>query len=83
MHKLGVDGSVKILLIVEKTRACQKSRQIADEPVVAVIAQLSALGFVVSQHRSPGKVLAGRLPVEKLADLANISAVHFALPVRR
>ncbi|HWY20430.1 MAG TPA: VIT domain-containing protein [Candidatus Acidoferrum sp.] len=48
----------------------------------SVIAQLSALGFVKSQSRSRGKVLAGRLPVEKLADLVKISAVHFVSPVR-
>ncbi len=48
-----------------------------------VVAQLTALGFVMSQPRSHEKVLVGRLPVAKLADLAKINAVRFVSPVRR
>jgi Ca-activated chloride channel family protein len=49
-----------------------------------VVAQLTALGFVMSQpRRSHEKVLVGRLPVAKLADLVKINAVRFVSPVRR
>ncbi len=48
-----------------------------------VIAQLTALGFVVSQHRPHEKMLVGHVPVEKLTDLAKIPAVHFISPIRR
>jgi len=41
------------------------------------------LGFTTSQARPKDKVLVGHLPVDKLADLAKISAVRFASPVRR
>jgi len=49
----------------------------------AVLEQLNALGFITSHARQKDKVLVGRLPTEKLADLAKISAVRFASPVRR
>jgi hypothetical protein len=52
----------------------------ATDPVVA---QLTALGFVESRPRSHERVLVGRLPVAKLADLAKINAVRFVSPLRR
>ena len=52
----------------------------ASDPVIA---QLAAVGFVVSLPRSHEKVLVGRLPVAKLADLVKIDAVRFVSPVRR
>jgi hypothetical protein len=52
----------------------------ASDPVIA---QLTAVGFVVSQPRAHEKVLIGRLPVAKLAELVKISAVRFVSPVRR
>jgi hypothetical protein len=49
----------------------------------AVLEQLKALGFTTSQARPKEKVIVGHLPVEKLADLAKISAVRFASPAKR
>jgi Ca-activated chloride channel family protein len=49
----------------------------------AVLEQLKALGFTMSQARSREKVFVGHLPADKLADLAKISAVRFVSPVRR
>jgi Ca-activated chloride channel homolog len=49
----------------------------------AVLEQLKALGFTTSQARPKEKVVVGHLPAEKLADLAKISAVRFAFPVKR
>lgn len=48
----------------------------------AVLEQLKALGFTTSQTRSKQKVLVGRIAVEKLQDLAKITAVRFASPLR-
>jgi hypothetical protein len=49
----------------------------------AVLDQLKAFGFTTSKAVHGEKALVGRLPVEKLADLARISAVRFVSPVRR
>jgi Ca-activated chloride channel family protein len=49
----------------------------------AILDQLKALGFTTSQARPKEKVLVGRLPAEKLTDLAKISAVRFVSPIRR
>ncbi len=47
-----------------------------------VLEQLKALGFTTSQSRPKEKVIVGHLPAEKLAELANMSAVRFVSPVR-
>jgi Ca-activated chloride channel homolog len=49
----------------------------------AILDQLKALGFTTSQAHPGEKTLAGRLPAEKLANLARINAVRFISPVRR
>ena len=48
----------------------------------AVLDQLKALGFTISHVRPKEKVVIGRLPIEKLADLVRITALRFASPVR-
>jgi len=48
----------------------------------AVLDQLKALGFTISQVRPKEKTVVGRLPVEKLAALVRITALRFASPVR-
>ncbi len=48
----------------------------------AVLDQLKALGFTISQVRPKEKIVVGRLPIEKLADLVRITALRFASPVR-
>jgi hypothetical protein len=68
--KLVKDGSVEVQL------------WLADDST-AILDQLKAVGFTASQLRQGEKALVGRLPAEKLADLARISAVRFVSPVRR
>jgi hypothetical protein len=48
-----------------------------------VIDKLKTLGLSVSQNRRKEKVVIGRLPIEKLADLAKLTAVRFVAVVRR
>lgn len=48
-----------------------------------VLDQLKAMGFTLSQAHTGKKTLVGRLPAEKLADLARMSTVRFVSPVRR
>lgn len=48
----------------------------------AVLEQLKALGLKISQVRPNEKIVVGRLPIEKLADLVKITALRFASPVR-
>ena len=49
----------------------------------AVLEQLKALGFTTSETRPKEKVIVGHMPVEKLTDLAKISAVRFVSPVMK
>jgi hypothetical protein len=49
----------------------------------AVLEHLKAIGFTVSQARPKERVMIGHLPLDKLADLAKISAVRFVSRVRR
>jgi Ca-activated chloride channel family protein len=67
-------------LVTDDTLELQLWLADASDPVIA---QLTAVGFVLSQPRSHEKVLVGRLPVAKLADLVKINAVRFVSPVRR
>jgi hypothetical protein len=48
-----------------------------------VLDRLKALGFTISEVRPKEKVVVGRLPAERLAELAKMSPVRFASPVRR
>jgi hypothetical protein len=68
--KLVQDGSVEVQLWL-------------TDDSTAVLDQLKAFGFTTSKAVHGEKALVGRLPVEKLADLARISAVRFVSPVRR
>jgi hypothetical protein len=68
--KLVKDGTVEVQLWL-------------TDDSTAVLDQLKALGFTTSQALHGEKALVGRLPAEKLAALAKISAVRFASPVRR
>jgi hypothetical protein len=68
--KLVKDGSVEVQLWL-------------TDNSTAALDQLKALGFTTSQARHEKKALVGRLPAEKLADLARIGAVRFVSPVRR
>jgi hypothetical protein len=67
-------------LVTDDTLELQLWLADASDPVIA---QLTAVGFVVSQPRSHEKALVGRLPVSKLVDLVKIDAVRFVSPVRR
>ncbi|HWZ84164.1 MAG TPA: VIT and VWA domain-containing protein [Terriglobales bacterium] len=49
----------------------------------AVLEQLRTAGFAASQDRPKEKVVAGTIPVDKLADLAKIGAVRFISRARR
>ena len=49
----------------------------------AVLEQIKALGFKMSEGPAKGKVIVGQMPVGKLVDLAKISNMQFASPVRR
>jgi hypothetical protein len=68
--KQAKDGTVELQLFLTDDSA-------------TVIDKLKALGLSVSQNRRKGKVVIGRLPVEKLADLAKLTAVRFVAVVRR
>ncbi|HXM11021.1 MAG TPA: VIT and VWA domain-containing protein [Terriglobales bacterium] len=68
--KLVKDGSVEVQLWL-------------TDDSTAVLDQLKALGFTTSKALHREKALVGRLPAEKLSDLAKISAVRFVSPVRR
>ncbi len=67
--KLASDGTVELQLWLTDDSS-------------AVLEQLKAVGFTTSQTRSKEKVLVGRIAVEKLQDLAKITAVRFASPLR-
>jgi hypothetical protein len=45
--------------------------------------QLKALGFSLSQEPTTKKMLAGRLPIDRLPALAKLDAVRFIAPLRR
>ena len=66
--KLASDGTVELQLWLTDDSS-------------AVLEQLKALGFATTQTRSKEKVLVGRIAVEKLPDLAKITAVRFASPL--
>jgi Ca-activated chloride channel family protein len=68
--KLVKDGSVEVQLWL-------------TDDSTAVLDLLKALGFTASEACHGEKAFVGRLPAEKLADLAGISAVRFVSPVRR
>jgi len=57
---------------------------LADE-TGAVLAQLEALGFKTSldRRKEKEKMIVGKIPVEKLAELVRIGAVRFVSPPRR
>jgi hypothetical protein len=46
----------------------------------ATMAQLKALGFEIILDPQSGKVVIGRLPLEKLAALAEIKEVRYVAP---
>jgi Ca-activated chloride channel family protein len=48
-----------------------------------VLDRLKALGFTISHARPKEKVVVGHVPAERMAELAKMSAVRFASPVRR
>jgi Ca-activated chloride channel family protein len=62
--KLAKDGTIEIQLFLTD-----------DSP--AVIEQIEALGLSVSQDRPKEKAVIGRIPVGKLANLANVRSVRF------
>jgi Ca-activated chloride channel homolog len=68
--KLAEDGIVEIQLFLTE-----------DSP--AVIEQIEALGFSVSQDRPKERIVIGRVPMGKLAKLANVQTVRFITVVRR
>ena len=68
--KSALDGIIEIQLFLTE-----------DSP--AVLDQLKALGLRVSKDRPKEKVLIGRLPVDKLVDLAKMERVKFITRVRR
>ena len=51
-----------------------------NEKTPEIIAQLKALGFEVIAEPNGSKLLIGRLPVDKLAALAELKFVRFAAP---
>jgi hypothetical protein len=53
------------------------------EDTAAVIDQLKALGLSGAQERTKEKIIIGRLPLDKLTELAKMDAVIFLAPVRR
>jgi len=53
------------------------------EDSAPVMEQLNALGFATTQDHALAKILTGRFPAEKLADLVKLSAVQFVSAVRR
>jgi len=67
--KLAKDGTMEVQLWL-------------NDDSSAVLDQLKALGFTISQVRPKEKTVVGRLPVEKLAALVRITALRFASPVR-
>jgi hypothetical protein len=46
----------------------------------ATLAQLRALGLEILLDPKAGKVIIGRLPIEKLAALAELKAVRYVAP---
>jgi len=48
----------------------------------AVLEEIKKLGLTGSQAPTKEKVIVGKLPAEKLGDLAKISAVRFVSPLR-
>jgi Ca-activated chloride channel family protein len=67
--KLAPDGTVKVQLFL------------TQDPAVA-IEQLKAAGLTVSRIRQKEKAVIGRLPLDKLAELAKLETVKFIAPVR-
>ena len=55
---------------------------LTDDPA-SVMEQLKAAGLQVSQIRATEKVIAGRLPLDKLIELLRVASVKFVAPVRR
>jgi Ca-activated chloride channel homolog len=68
--KLAEDGTVEIQLFL-------------TDASPAVIREIEGLGFSVSQDRAQKKMVIGRIPLEKLAELANVQMVRFMTMVRR
>jgi len=67
--KLAADGTVEVQLFL-----IQNSEQVMN--------QLIALGLLSSQDKK-GKSIIGRLPVDKLVEIAKLDAVQFIAPARR
>ena len=68
--KLAPDGTIEIQLFLTEDQA-------------AVAEQLKTSGFVLSQTRQKEKVVVGRVPIEKLLELARMEAVRFIASVRQ
>ena len=52
-----------------------------DSP--AFLERIKALGFVAAQNQPKRRAITGRLPIEKLAELAKLDAVRFISPMRQ
>jgi hypothetical protein len=68
--KAAPDGKIQIRLFLT-----------GDSPVV--VDQLKALGLEIAQVREKERTIIGRLPIEKLTDLAKMEAVKFVTQVSR
>jgi Ca-activated chloride channel homolog len=64
------DGTVELQLFLK-------------EDTAAVIDKLKALGLSGAQERTKEKMIVGRLPLDKLTEVAKMEAVVFVTPVRR
>lgn len=68
--ELAADGTIEIQLFL------------ADDPA-AVVDRLKAAGLLVSAMGPKQKMVVGRVPIDKLLDLARMDTVKFIAPVRR
>jgi hypothetical protein len=68
--ELAEDGSIEIQIFLTD-----------DSP--AVVREIEDLGFSVSQYRAQKRIVIGRIPLGKLADLATVQMVRFITLARR
>jgi Ca-activated chloride channel homolog len=68
--KQGPDGTIEVQLFL------------IEDPS-ALVEKLKAIGLEVSQVRSKEKLVIGRLPLDKLTDLAKLQTLKFVTSVRR